>query len=426
MLNIAFAMKAPCIFLRAEFRNSRTDYIFQEILGRRLLLDFIPVGINDPVPEGAFCLHYGIPGGDITIPASGILSETAENNWTLRPDPEIQVLVRDKLEFSDDLFGAAFFLLSRYKEQFSEEPRDHHGRFPDEAHFTDPIIREIPLVEIWVQRLRLKLQFLGISVPEQKTFSTFSIDWDNPTAYLHKNIARQAAGIAADLLKGKTSKVAERLMVLAGKKPDPYDTLGKHIDIELLRGKRIFFWLGDYGKHDKGLSWKNRWYRNRIRELSGNMIPGLHPSYACFERPEKIGEEKKRLEEILDREITASRFHFLRFRLPESYRLLEEAGIREDFSMGFSAFPGFRAGTSIPFRWFDLKINQAGNLLIHPFSLMDSSTAFRDGHSQVFLDAASRQLESGKKYGFPVHALFHNEHPGWPGWSRLIHDYCSL
>jgi hypothetical protein len=156
------------------------------------------------------------------------------------------------------------------------------------------------------------------------------------------------------------------------------------------------------------------------------MIPGLHPSYACFEHPEKIAEEKKRLEEILNREITSSRFHFLRFRLPESYRLLEETGIREDFSMGFSAFPGFRAGTSLPFRWFDLKKNQAGNLLIHPFSLMDSSRAFRGKPKMALLDEARRQLHSGIEQGFPIHCIFHNEHPSWWGWENAISDYAKI
>ena len=156
------------------------------------------------------------------------------------------------------------------------------------------------------------------------------------------------------------------------------------------------------------------------------MLPGLHPSYACFSHPEFLIREKKRLEEILETEITANRFHFLRFRLPESYRLLEDCGFREDFSMGYSAFPGFRAGTALPFQWFDLERNRSSQLLIHPFSLMDSSAAFRGKTNASFLEAAENLLKTGKELGFSVQAIFHNEHPSWGGWENTVRLFSEI
>jgi hypothetical protein len=425
MLNIAFAMKAASIFFRATFRSNRLDYILNEILGRRLGLEWQCLSVDEPLPEGAICLHYGIPGGHLSFPDSGILKDNTSTDWTFSPGFDQFSLFNGHTEIQNDYFGAAFWLLSRFQEQCSNVPPDKHGRFPDEIHFTDAF-RQTPVIEYWLEKLRTALTSLGLSCRKEEAVPQFSIDWDNPTAYLQKGLVRQTAGLAAELLRGNIKDFFHRIQVFSGQEKDPYDNLGSRIPSELLKARRIFFWVGDYGKNDKGLSWKNKWYREKIKELSRDMLPGLHPSYASFSHPEFLIREKKRLEEILDYEITANRFHFLRFRLPESYRVLEESGFREDFSMGYSAFPGFRAGTALPFLWFDLKRNRSSQLLIHPFSLMDSSAAFRGKTNAFFLEAAENLLKTGKELGFPVHAIFHNEHPNWNGWENTVKLFSEM
>jgi len=415
-------MKAGSLFFQCDFRSPRLDFILKEVLVRRLGLNFSLNQKNEVLPEGSVCLHYGIPGGDLFFADSGILRESSIGSWKLFIRDDVPVLEKDGEEFHGDYFGAAFWLLSRYEEQSGGIWPDSHGRFPDESNSLAPVLSQLPLIELWVEKLRNQLENLGLSCKKPEAIAEFSIDWDNPVAYLHKGILRQAGGLISALLKADFGGISDRLQVLAGVKADPYDNLGTRIGPELLNGKRIFFWTGDYGKYDKGLPVNNEWYRRQIKALSAQMIPGLHPSYASFERPEKLIQEKKRLEEILGTEITACRFHFLRFRLPESYRRLEEAGFSEDFSMGFSSFPGFRAGTALPFHWFDLEKNQEGKLLIHPFSLMDSCRVFREETSDNFLAEAGRQL----KTGYPVHAIFHNEHPSWPGWDNTIRNYSKL
>ena len=419
-------MKAASIFFRSGFRSRRLDYILEEVLGSRLGLDFRQAGPDDPLPEGAICLNYGLKKEGICLPESGILRDQAPDGWSFSPGFDDFRLIQGKESHSGDLFGAAFFLLSRFEEQTKEAAPDMHSRFPDTLHFSEEKFRAVPLVEFWVNQLRQSLEAAGISCRKAESGLRFSIDLDNPTAYLHKGFFRQAGGLSKDLLKGNFEGMLNRLKVLSGSQPDPYDNLGSNISLELLENAPIFFWLGNYGKHDKGLTYKNAWYRNKIRELSTRMQPGLHPSYQSFDKPEILREEKKRLEAILGREIRASRFHFLRFRLPDSYRLLEELGIKEDHSMGFSGFPGFRAGTALPFRWFDLKKNQAGDLLIHPFSMMDSWAGSGKMNNTLFMDEAERQLREGRKSGFPVHAIFHNEHPSWPGWENALSRFLAL
>ena len=67
-----------------------------------------------------------------------------------------------------------------------------------------------------------------------------------------------------------------------------------------------------------------------------------------------LKKEISRLNDITSGSIIMSRFHYLRFSLPESYQILIEAGIKEDYSMGYVDRIGFRAGTCTPFYFYDL------------------------------------------------------------------------
>ena len=98
---------------------------------------------------------------------------------------------------------------------------------------------------------------------------------------------------------------------------------------------------------------------------------GIHPSYGSGDRVESVQKEIRRLEQILDRPICSSRQHYLKMSFPETYRTLIANGIEEDYSMGYSEVPGFRAGTCTPFKFYDLQANEPTNLTVYPFAVMD-------------------------------------------------------
>ena len=70
-------------------------------------------------------------------------------------------------------------------------------------------------------------------------------------------------------------------------------------------------------------------------------------------------------------QITKSRQHFLRLKFPDTYRQLLNAGILEDYTMGYASNPGFRAGICTPYFFYDLKKETTTNLVILPFQIMD-------------------------------------------------------
>src|SRR5690554_4176155 len=100
---------------------------------------------------------------------------------------------------------------------------------------------------------------------------------------------------------------------------------------------------------------------------------GIHPSYASNDNPARIAKEKKRLSDITKLPVIRSRQHFLKFSLPVTYRDLIEAGIEEEYSMGFADMPGFRSGTCTPHYFFDIDKNQSTDLKVFPLIVMDAT-----------------------------------------------------
>jgi hypothetical protein len=83
-------------------------------------------------------------------------------------------------------------------------------------------------------------------------------------------------------------------------------------------------------------------------------------------------------------------------RLPESCLRSINTGIQNDFRMGYTKTPGFRAGTCTPFHWYDLQLEKNTHLLLHPVAINDLSLKIDNklntdevlGHWKPLFDAA--------------------------------------
>ncbi len=312
-----------------------------------------------------------------------------------------------------DPFAQAFFLLSRYEEYFCEE-FDQHGRF---RHINSHAYRndylQLPLVNIIAEELLKHINEKFES--DIKSFTTYSFQptFDIDIAYAHtgKGVTRAVAALLKLMVKADINTINQRLAVNLSKQKDPYDNFGFIMEIlEKYKLKGIFFILiGDYGKYDKNVSYRNSKFRKLIRNLSDYAEIGLHPSYGSFNNTEKISKEKKRLEDIAGREVIKSRQHFLRMRFPETYNCLIDAGIRHDYSMGYADNIGFRAGVCTPYPFFDLKENVARDLIIHPFEFMD--TAVMD-HMNVkaddYIQTVKTVISNTKEVRGTLTGIWHN------------------
>jgi hypothetical protein len=146
-----------------------------------------------------------------------------------------------------------------------------------------------------------------------------------------------------------------------------------------------------------------------VKNISGYSEIGIHPSYYSNKNPEKINIEKSRLEQILNKNITKSRQHFLKLKFPETYRNLIKAGITDDYSMGYASQAGFRAGICSPFYFYDLKNEEQTNLKIHPFAFMDSMFVdYLKLNPTQTIDCVKPLIEEVKSVNGILMSIWHN------------------
>lgn len=424
------------VLFHSTFKSNRLIYILDYLFRHRLGLDY---AFSDEIPDtnlNTLFINYSdaVYENAWNIKPNGLLMENLVNDTDQKPN--VSDLARIAFPNSDfDFLSAIFFHLSRYEEYLCQS-MDSHGRFP----YTESIIYksdmlEMPFIDLWVNSFKNTLirEFkIDASKLKNETFFCHpTIDIDSVFAYRGKGLFRQMGAIAKDLLHFNSNEISSRLKVLLGSQKDPNDNFD--FQNSLLQGKKAnyFIQVGKYGMYDKNVSPENPEFRNIIKSLKakGHII-GLHPSYASNGNLNDILREKKTLENICGSEIIDSRQHFLKFNLPQTYRTLIEAGIKNEWSMGYSEVAGFRAGTAQSFYWFDLEKNQNTELLIHPFCVMDVAfKQFMGLDAQKSIDKSKNIKNLLKNNMLPFIFVFHNEslsgHRGWQNWDSTFRYWIS-
>jgi hypothetical protein len=329
-----------------------------------------------------------------------------------------------------DVFAASFYLLSRY-EEYLPHKRDEYGRF---AHTESLAFREgfldQPLVNIWVQELRTALSSVYPYIQyKRKQFSNvITYDIDIAYAYLHKGWYRNIGGALRSLWKGQWSDAAQRWRVLTGKEKDPFDCYEWLDALHLYcRLKPYYFFLvaKANSKYDRNVSTTSRRFKELVEYYAGTYNVGIHPSWQSGDDTALLKEEIEWLEVVADKEIAASRQHYVRFHLPESYRLLVQQGIRKEFSMGYGTINGFRASVCTPFKWYDLEREESTSLTIYPFCFMDANACFEERLSpQQAYDELMQLYNSVRKVNGMLITIWHNHMLGtdqkWTPWRQMF------
>ena len=324
-----------------------------------------------------------------------------------------------------DPLALIFWMLSRYEEYLPYQA-DQHDRYKAvNSQLVKHGVQHRPMADILVKTIWAKIE-LDYSIVEKGFQCVPSFDIDVAWAYKNRNLVRRVGAVL------KSGKLRERIRVKLGKEQDPYDTYA-HINQISTKVQRIicFALLGDWSKYDKNIHWKNENLHSLLRGLNSSGGMGIHPSYESYLKPGKIEKEISRLEQIVGHEIVKSRQHFLRLRLPESYEQLIELGIQREFTMGYADEIGFRAGTSFPFNFFNLRTNQATNLLVFPFAYMDS--VLRD-HKKLTPEQSIPVIEAlvneVKAVGGVLMFIWHNSSINdlgeWKGWKAVLDHNIGL
>lgn len=336
-------------------------------------------------------------------------------------------------DFPFDIFAASFYLLSRY-EEYLPHKKDMYGRY---AHENSLAFKEnflhLPLINIWLKDLKaaLKKKFPEFMVHDSQFTFLPTYDIDEAFSYKNKTFWRTLGGFVKNTLHGQWSKIKERIQVLRGKKKDPYDSFEwmdkLHHQFNL---KPTYFFLiaPKNFEYDKNILPSKRAMQELIKKHASLYNIGIHPSWQCRDRLSLINSEIKSLENITGNKITSSRRHYLKFTLPQTFRVMIDAGITKEHSMGYASVNGFRASVASPFYWYDLEREVATNLLLYPFCLMDANSFYEQKFTaQQALEEMRRYYKVIKAVNGLMITLWHNTFFGtdelFTGWKEAYAQF---
>jgi hypothetical protein len=325
-----------------------------------------------------------------------------------------------------DVFGAAFFMLTRYEEVVVAD-RDEFGRFAAasslaaRAGFLRTAIVDAyadllwsALTHVW-PRLERRRRAYGVIV---------SHDVDDPLSTLGRRPADIARQLAADVIARRDLRLALRRgrSLVAGRRGnhrlDPYNTFDFMMDVSDRNGlTSAFYFLAPFAPTPQDGPYRidDPWIGALIGHIHrrGHEV-GLHGSFHSYDDPKRTQDEFSRLRAVAERhgvrqERWGGRQHYLRWANPLTWRNWNDAGLSYDTTVAYADAVGFRTGTSHPYRVFDLEARRALELRELPFQVMDvtlfsyMALSAGDAHAAVMEIAAEC-----RRHGGSLGILWHN------------------
>lgn len=374
--------------------------------------------------------------GECWIIPSGLLNERGVNSHQIKiiefaGTKAIFPVFGKGASLPFDIFSATFYMVSRY-EEYLPHIRDEHGRFSAFSSYAyQNGFLQSPVVNLWTIELGKVLHELypTLNIPGTRYEFIPTIDIDAAWAFKHKGLFRTFGGFLKDIKALDFDSFRRRYRVMFGLEKDPFDTYQLMHDIHKRYGLHALFFIlyAEYEQYDKNTPVNSTAFQLMIKWLDDEGIVGIHPSYASNNNEALLVKELNGLSEILHREVSISRQHFLKLVMPDTYRNLLAHDIAHDFTMGFAAQTGFRAGICNSFKWYDIEMERSTSLTIHPFMLMDGT--LRD-YLKVDANEAMNHIrpliDTVKSVGGTFISLWHNESLSnwrrWEGWVKVYEE----
>lgn len=326
-----------------------------------------------------------------------------------------------------DVFGSAFFMLSRYEELASQN-FDIHQRYSGSSSFTYTAgLLDYPIIDEYTKILVavIKTIWPSISIEVPLGSSIVSCDVDEPFERWIRDPIYLLKGIAGALFRRRSLSIAHRRLLngifsyFGDFRHDPYWNFEWYMDVcESLDKKAYFYFLASHGLRDVDAAYNLESKRmqgllSRIHSR-GHTI-GLHGSYDSYSDAVLLNTERQRLQDAcemagVNQHIVHSRQHYLRWRADTTPDCQVEAGLLFDSTVGFADRPGFRCGTSRSFKMWSWRKMAPLCLEQQPLVLMEGTLIsgvympYREDIVETIQKYKERSLLSGGNFMF----LWHN------------------
>ncbi len=330
-----------------------------------------------------------------------------------------------------DIFGSAFFMLSRYEEAALPD-RDDHDRFPATASLAYRAgFLDRPIVDEYVEILWAAMQCLWprLGRKPQQPRTLVSCDVDSPFAF-DGALRRLPRRLVGDLLKRRSPSQAWRNLRSQWRASHGDHSLDPHRDgIDFIMetneraGRAVAFYFipeNTDSRLDNRVSLDDPRMRALLREIHarGHEI-GIHPGYNTYRHPEAMARSVATLRRVLDEEgvdqpLLGGRQHYLRWETPITARLWDENGLDYDTTLSYADRPGFRCGTCREYPLYDLQQRRPLGLRERPLIVMECSVIAERylglGYSDEALALMKGYRDICRRLAGDFTLLWHNSH----------------
>ena len=169
--------------------------------------------------------------------------------------------------------------------------------------------------------------------------------------------------------------------------------------------KSIFYFLYTKRNETQLATEKGKQIINAIKDRKHEI--GIHSNYFLESDVERMKADQKFYETIFNHSLVKNRQHYLKMRVPQTLRALEEIGITQDSSLYYPHFPGFRTGMCIEHSLFDCETRKVMKIKELPLTLMDVSLqdARKYKEAEEWVDSL---MAAVKRYHGSFVCLWHN------------------
>jgi peptidoglycan/xylan/chitin deacetylase (PgdA/CDA1 family) len=328
-----------------------------------------------------------------------------------------------------DIFGSAFFMLTRYEEVVKPD-RDIHNRFPatsslasEEGFLDRPIINEY-LEILWACVKRL---WPNLKRKRQEFETVVSYDVDFPFLHAFTTPFQMLKSCAGDVLLrhdsgGAIRRCSNWIKVRMGNlEADSYNTFNLIMDIiERHHLKSTFYFItSPRSKMDCNYSINHPLIRKLMRRIHerGHKM-GLHVSYHSYLDAVQTQKEfeflkKVCVEERVRQDQWGGRQHFLRWQTPITFKNLNDAGLDYDTTLSFADHAGFRCGICYEYPVFNVVTKEALHLREKPLIVMERTITNDEymglGKGELALLKIQRYKNICRRFNGKFTLLWHNQ-----------------
>ncbi|MCQ2334706.1 MAG: polysaccharide deacetylase family protein [Paludibacteraceae bacterium] len=306
----------------------------------------------------------------------------------------------------EDIFYNTLFCISLAGEFCLNNQHDEHGRI---ASASSPLgrqnLRTIPVLD---EYSRLCTKLVEASLPEPR-FSNIVLTHDVDTIAHYRHLR----GFLGGIRRGQARQAWASLSNL--EQDSAYTFHWLHNQDSQVKDANVIYFLK--ATHGQGLDYPQYKLSGRdcqtllthLRDTGASI--GLHGSYhASDELSYKA--ERQQLEQATHVSIHQHRNHYLRITGISALQAMADAGILDDYTIGWADHIGFRLGTTRPVRWINPQTMQLTELTLHPLSIMDctlsNSNYMNISEEEEAYYTCQQLVDKVRQHGGELVLLWHN------------------